>query len=147
MHWDPDTAPDPAAWLGLDEQSRTALVAAWHHAHPTPGLHPPGTPRTLHAAIHALLETQIARVDPPDTARCVARLEAAGLRRHAALHAVMRVLTEQIASVGSASPKDAAWVAARLDALQPEDAIPVQGLAWAEASQTPRNRAARRRRS
>lgn len=95
--YDADLPPDPAEWLALDEQERTALVRR-HHRGKVLRLHPEGFNVTIHAAIHAIIETQIAGVDPPITGETVTRLVAAGLRRHVAIHMVGEVLLRTMTS-------------------------------------------------
>lgn len=96
MRYDPDIPPDPVAWLALDDAEREEAVLAWHDAHDEPELHVDRHPPDLHATLHALVESQIAREDPPVVSRTVARLAAEGMRRHAALHAVMALLVRDI---------------------------------------------------
>lgn len=88
--YDPDTAPDPQAWLALDEEHRRAAVERYHRQ---AGIAIPNAP--AHALIHALIETQIAQgLDP--VRRVMERLMAGGLDRHQALHAVGSVLATRL---------------------------------------------------
>jgi hypothetical protein len=114
--YDADQAPDPTAWLALDEAERTALVARHHRGRVERTLHAPEYNRQLHVAFHVLLENQIAAGDPPATAAAVARLCGDGLRRHAALHAALDVALRLLASGEPTDP--AAWeaVMSRVDA-------------------------------
>ncbi len=85
--YDPAHAPDPAAWLELDESERARLVEQYHrHA----GERLPNV--AIHATIHAVVETQIAGGEPPAVRLAMARLEVEGLDRHEAIHAVGSVL-------------------------------------------------------
>jgi hypothetical protein len=88
--YDPAHAPDPAAWLALDEPHRRAAVERYHRdegiAIPNPA---------AHAAIHAAIETQIAQGLAP-VQRVMARLMGEGLDRHDALHAIGSVLARRI---------------------------------------------------
>lgn len=84
MHrYDPDVAPDPEAWLALDEDERIDLIDEYHREARirVPNL-------ALHAAIHTLVENQIAVGDELPVRRTVERLVREGLDRHDALHAV-----------------------------------------------------------
>jgi hypothetical protein len=85
--YDPETAPDPIAWLELDEGERIALAEAHHLAS---RIELPNV--TLHAAIHAAVENQIAEGIEP-VVEAMARLAREGLCRHDALHAIGSVLT------------------------------------------------------
>lgn len=80
--YDPEVAPEPAAWLALDESERVALVAD--------ALSADGTPvAPVRAAVQAVIETQVATGEPAAAAGAVTRLTEEGLRRSI----VMRVLT------------------------------------------------------
>lgn len=87
--YDPDRSPDRAAWLQLDESERIDLVA---EAHRKLGEALPGGRGTTHAAIHAVVETQIASEDPPEVAETLRRLRTEGLSRHDAVHAIGSIL-------------------------------------------------------
>jgi len=78
-------------WLALDEQERLERVAAYHAVALPPDRQPPSM--TRHAAVHAIVETQLATEDPREVPRALARLRAEGLSRHDALHAIGWVLT------------------------------------------------------
>ena len=88
--YDPDRVPEPAVWLALDEAERLAIVEAFHmHARveiPRP---------RLHAAIHVVVENQIA-AGIPDVVAALQRLQQQGLTRHDALHAVGALVAEQL---------------------------------------------------
>jgi len=93
--YDPERAPDPAAWLALDESDRIGRIAAFHAA---AGITPPHA--QLHAAMHSVVENQIAE-DMETVRETLARLCAEGLSRHEALHAVGSVLVAHLtASMG-----------------------------------------------
>ena len=88
--YDPERAPDPAAWLALDESERIGRIAAFHAA---AGITPPNA--QLHAAMHAVVENQIA--EEMETVReTLARLYVEGLSRHEALHAAGWVLVAHL---------------------------------------------------
>jgi hypothetical protein len=82
-HYDPLETPDPRQWLALDEAERIDLVEDYHR---DAGIHLPD--HTLHATIHVIVESQIARGDELPAERTLRRLMAEGLDRHDALHAI-----------------------------------------------------------
>ena len=88
--YDPETAPDAAEWLELEEDERVSQVSAYHrHAKiKLPNLN-------IHAALHAVVENQIAE-ELQTVRETVARLQAEGLSRHDAIHAVASVLVVRL---------------------------------------------------
>ena len=85
--YDPQRAPDPKSWLDLDEDERLLLVLASIRKGerlPTP---------KLHAAIHLIVENQIAMGDETPAAAVLERLLDEGLGRHDAVHAIGSVLS------------------------------------------------------
>ncbi len=88
--YDPERAPDPEQWLALDEQERSALVAAYHRR---AGTTLPNA--RLHALVHTVVENQLAERIPV-VQETVERLMAEGLGRHDAIHAVGSVVAEHI---------------------------------------------------
>jgi hypothetical protein len=88
--YDPDTAPAPVEWLELDEAERLARASAYHRRKRIrlPNLQ-------LHAVIHVVIENQVALGDQV-VASTLARLEAEGLSRHDAVHAIGSVLAERL---------------------------------------------------
>lgn len=50
----------------------------------------------VHATLHVIVENQLAEGDPPETAATLARLTAAGLSRHEAMHRIGNAAIEQI---------------------------------------------------
>lgn len=91
-HYDPDHAPDPEAWLALSEDERLALILAWHDANDDIGS---ANPR-VHAAVHVIIENQIAEQEPPLVATKLRQLMVQGLDRHDAIHAIAFVLTKRM---------------------------------------------------
>jgi hypothetical protein len=91
--YDPDVEPEASAWLDTPEGVRLDLVAAYHQRRrvrlPSP---------RLHAAIHAVVENQLA-LGELDVVNAVKRLQNEGLGRHDAIHAVGMVLTEHLSDV------------------------------------------------
>jgi len=88
--YDPSQAPDPVAWLELDEQERLDRVERHHRRTriDLPNL-------TLHATIHVAVENQLATHDER-AVRAFARLVNEGLSRHDAVHAIGSLVAEQI---------------------------------------------------
>ncbi len=82
----PHHAPDPEAWLALDEGERTELVRQYHRR---ARVRLPNA--RLHATIHVVVENQVALGD-----EILERLRAEGLDRHDAVHAVGSVLAKRI---------------------------------------------------
>ncbi len=132
MH-DPSVAPNPSAWLALDEISRGDQMREWHAAHPNPALHGAIPNPDLHASVHAVIETQIAENDPPVVAQTVDRLTAEGVNRHAVVHAIMDALVMQMhASMTSGAEFDVAAYAMALSRMEGADIV-ARGLRRAQA--------------
>jgi hypothetical protein len=91
--YDAGQAPDPEAWLAMDESERL-LAVLLHHAKDAP--HPPAPSPDVHAGVHVAVETQIAMGTPPAAAATLTRLVAEGLSRHEAVHAVAGVLSRTL---------------------------------------------------
>lgn len=90
MRYDPEVTPDRVEWLATTEADRLAAVRR-HHKSVTRGTESPA----LHAAIHVVVETQLAERHPAATA-AMDRLIADGLSRHDALHAIGSLVAEDI---------------------------------------------------
>jgi hypothetical protein len=88
--YNPDIAPSAADWLALSEDERMELVSS-HHRRLKIKL--PNT--ELHAVIHVVVENQLAMGESIVVAT-LARLQAEGLDRHDALHAIGSVLSGYI---------------------------------------------------
>jgi len=93
-HYDPEVAPDPSEWQELDEQERIMLVEAYHRRE---GIELPNL--TVHATVHAIVESQVAMGDGSPAGRAIERLMGEGLDRHEAVHAVGSVLAAHINDV------------------------------------------------
>ena len=89
QHYDPLDAPDYEKWLALDEQERIALARDYHGS---ARIRVPNV--AVHAAVHAIVETQIALGDETPVRRTAQRLMDEGLDRHEAIHAIGSVLVE-----------------------------------------------------
>ena len=85
--YDPDRAIDPDEWNVFDESERQSLVERYHRRKhiKMPNL-------TLHAAIHVVVENQVALGGEIPVQETLARLMGEGLGRHEAVHAVGSVL-------------------------------------------------------
>jgi hypothetical protein len=109
--YDPESQPDAETWLSLDEQERIALAERYHRQ---ARIDLPSV--TAHAAVHAIVENQIA-LGVDSVMRAVPRLMRQGLSRHDAIHAVASVLTRQLYEQANAKERDSAVVVqARYDA-------------------------------
>lgn len=95
--YDPHIAPEPEAWLALDEAGRQALVELYHE-----DVADEIESATLHAAIHTVVENQLA-MQIPDVQQTLTRLLASGLDRHDAIHAIGSVLAEHMFDVMKAN--------------------------------------------
>ncbi len=87
--YDPD-ASLPADWLRTDEAERIELVLSYHRRKK---IKLPNS--QLHAVIHVVVENQLA-LGEDVVVRTLARLQAEGLGRHDALHAMGSVLAEDL---------------------------------------------------
>lgn len=117
MDYDADRAPDPAEWLDTDEVERIAAVEAHHRSVRD---HPRMPRPRLHAAIHAVVETQLASGTPAEARRALERLLAGGLPRHEAIHAVGLIVANATAAALDGRAFDARDYARELDALTAE---------------------------
>ena len=84
--YDPDRAPNSAAWLATDEGERIELVSAYHRRR---RITVPNA--QLHAVIHVIVENQLA-LGEEVVVNALARLQTEALSRHDALHAIGSVL-------------------------------------------------------
>jgi hypothetical protein len=101
--YDPLTAPDPAAWLALDEDERIDLVRACHKRERVrlPNAY-------LHAVMHVIVENQIALGDQTPVCRTLQRLMTEGLDRHDAVHAIGSVLAGHVYDIAKGALDQAA---------------------------------------
>lgn len=83
--YDAETGPDEEAWMAADEQERIEAVREYHDALDD---HPAAESMAAHAMIHAVVETQVAMEDPPETREKLEELVEAGVDRHAVIHAL-----------------------------------------------------------
>jgi hypothetical protein len=108
-HYDPQNLPDAETWLALDETERIDLVLQYHRR---ARVKLPNA--TLHAAVHAVVENQVALGDEIPVRRALERLQTEGLDRHEAIHAVGSVLAKHMydllkAGVAAAEPNKLYW--------------------------------------
>ncbi|SFU25981.1 hypothetical protein SAMN05192563_10454 [Paraburkholderia aspalathi] len=98
--YNPECAPEPESWLELDEQERIALVEAYHRVARSklPNV-------TAHAALHAIVENQIALNLEP-VVRAMDRLGKEGLTRHDAVHAIGSVVAEHLLDILKTNQND-----------------------------------------
>ena len=92
--YDPLIPPPAEEWLALEEGERIELVEDYHRKAriPLPNI-------GVHAALQAVVETQIAMGDELPVARIVQRLMAEGLDRHDALHCAGKALIESMSEI------------------------------------------------
>jgi hypothetical protein len=93
MTYDPEKDPQADKWLAMDEDERIAAVEVYHRRQRVRLPQP-----TLHAAIHTVVEDQIA-LGEGAVVETLARLRSEGLTRHEALHQIGKVLAEEILHV------------------------------------------------
>ena len=111
--YDPDTTPPPADWLDLDEGERIILVEEYHRRH---GITHPQL--KLHSTIHTVVENQIA-LREPEVLEALDRLQADGLTRHDAIHALGQVVVEHmVETFKSKSSETAATVTPYAERVQ-----------------------------
>ena len=115
MDYDADRAPDPSAWAAAPEPERLAAVEAHHRA--LAGPHPAVRKPRVHAAIHLVVEGQLASGSPPEARRAMDRLVRGGLSRHEAIHAIASVVAATAQGALSGARFDPAAYARALDAL------------------------------
>ena len=98
--YNPECMPEPASWLELDERERIVLVETYHRV---ARIKLPNV--TAHAALHAIVENQIAlNLDP--VVRAMHRLGKEGLTRHDAVHAIGSVVAEHLFDILKTNQND-----------------------------------------
>jgi Domain of unknown function (DUF1841) len=98
-HYDPLEAPDPEMWLSLDESERIVLAKTYHQR---ARIRLPNA--NVHAALHAIVETQVALGDEIPVRQTLDRLMEEGLDRHEAVHAIASVLSEAMLDISHGKP-------------------------------------------
>jgi len=99
MRYNPDVAPDPTVWLGTDEDERLIAIEDFHTRTRD---HSP-SPRA-HAAVHLVVESQLATPGQDAVRDAFSRLRGEGLKRHEALHALGSVLAEHLVELAKGAP-------------------------------------------
>ena len=101
MEYDAQMMPSSAEWLALEEDERLAQIVEYHEdiGAELPNLN-------LHAAIHVVVENQIAMGEAAPM-QTLERLVSERLDRHEAIHAIGSVLSEQIFDVFKSNAADA----------------------------------------
>jgi hypothetical protein len=85
--YNPDRAVDPMKWTTLDEDERHYLVERYHQKK---RIKMPNV--RIHAAIHVIVENQVALAEEIPVQKILERLMREGLGRHDAVHAIGSVL-------------------------------------------------------
>jgi len=98
--YNPERGPEPESWLELDEQERILLIETWHRV---ARIKLPNV--TAHAALHVIVENQIA-LDLEPVVRAMDRLRKQGLTRHDAIHAIGSVVAENLFGILKADQND-----------------------------------------
>lgn len=113
MKYDPDIGPDSNRWLDSDDEARTQAIREYHRQ----AGQPIGQNPNLHAAIHAVVENQLAEGHAAATAT-LSRLISEGLDRHDAIHAIGAIVAAEMFNVlKHQSPHDPERYARKLEAL------------------------------
>jgi len=89
--YDPEQTIDPEEWIGLDEGTRQYLVELYHRK-----LRIKVPNWRAHAAIHVIVENQVALGSEIPVHKTLERLMRQGLSRHDAIHAIGSVLAGHI---------------------------------------------------
>jgi hypothetical protein len=89
--YEPNRAPDPREWNALDESEQIVLVQQYHK-HERVEL--PNA--AVHAVFHVVVENQIVMGDEMNVSKTLHRLQADGLDRHVAVHAIGSVLAAHL---------------------------------------------------
>ncbi|NHN37332.1 DUF1841 family protein [Pseudomaricurvus alcaniphilus] len=90
--YEPIVQDKKTEWLNLDEEERVELVRTYHE---NVDDELEGEPLTLHAAMHVIVENQIA-MGEENVESAATRLIRQGLSRHEAVHAIAAILSEHI---------------------------------------------------
>lgn len=119
LAYDADVGPERTSWLAAKEPMRIAAVQQHHR---TLRSHPAMPNIKLHALMHVVVENQLAAGDPPEVALALARLVAAGVSRHAAVHAIASVVAAEMFTIlKDQTTFDRAATAAALARLEAHD--------------------------
>ena len=100
MKYDPYISTDSDEWLSFDEGERAIMVEDYHER---AGIELPNV--HVHAAIHVVVENQVAMGDELPTKETLDRLMVEGLDRHDAIHAIGSVLSTHLFDLLKQEPK------------------------------------------
>lgn len=89
--YDPDRAPDPQRWRAQNEMDLMDIVQRYHRR---AGIRLPD--ERIHAALHVMVENQVALGAQTPVGEAVDRLMGEGMSRHDAIHAVGAVLDKHV---------------------------------------------------
>jgi hypothetical protein len=89
--YDPDCAPDPQRWRAQNEMDLMDIVQRYHRR---AGIRLPD--ERIHAALHVMVENQVALGAQTPVGEAVDRLMGEGMSRHDAIHAVGAVLDKHV---------------------------------------------------
>ena len=98
--YNPESAPESESWLELDEQERILLIETYHRV---ARIKLPNV--TAHAALHAIVENQIA-LDLEPVARAMDCLRKEELSRHDAVHAIGSVVADHLFDILKTNQND-----------------------------------------
>ena len=90
MMYDSLQSPEPTDWLSIDESERLSAIIEYHQR-----IQDKLPNARLHATIHAIIENQLAE-GILVVKQALNRLQAEGLDRHEAIHAIGSVLSKHI---------------------------------------------------
>ena len=99
--YDPNKPVDPEEWMALDEGEREYLVEQYHRKK---RIKMPNS--QMHAAIHVIVENQVALGREIPAQKTLARLMREGLNRHDAVHAIGSVLAGHMFDLIKQCPSD-----------------------------------------
>jgi hypothetical protein len=104
FRYNPEKSPNSKEWLAEDEDLRILAVERFHRKYGDYG-----ESLTMHSAIHAIVETQLAEGLQP-ALDALTRLRKEGLTRHEAIHAIGSAVAGHIFHLtkGNISPGDGA---------------------------------------
>jgi hypothetical protein len=91
LQYEPHEHINSDDWLALDESERMHLVRRYHRR-----LRIRLPNETIHAAVHVIVENQVALGDAFPAKAALFRLMKEGLDRHEAIHAIGSVLSEKL---------------------------------------------------
>ncbi|HYW11635.1 MAG TPA: DUF1841 family protein [Longimicrobium sp.] len=89
--YDPEHAPDPERWRAQNEMELVDIAMRYHKRERIPLVDP-----RAHAALHVMVENQVALGEATPVGDAVRRLMGEGMSRHDAIHAVGAVLDKHV---------------------------------------------------